>query len=211
MPTTLRLLGNAKDKKILDMGCGTGLYARILQQKGAKVCGLDISDEMLGIAKKEVPNVTFVRGTAEKLPYKDNQFDIVLAALMMEYLSSWDKVLKEVRRVLKPKGIFVFSTGNPVMNAGVSIIHKGKKIRDVQNYFKEGLHVSKWVVDDKEVPMKWHHKTYGTIIKALVKHKFMIIDYEDAKPLPQSKKYFLEAYEKCMHKPLFCTWKVQKI
>ena len=209
MPTTLKLLGNVRGKTILDMGCGTGLYTRILKRRGATVYGLDISEGMLAIARREVPGVEFVYGTAEKLPYKNKSFDIVLAALMMEYFSCWDKVLEEVRRVLKPKGIFVFSTGNPVMNASVRIMHRGKKIRDVQHYFKEGLHVSPWDVDGKEIPMKWHHKTYGTIVKNIVKHGFMILDYEDAKPLPQSKKYFPEHYAKCINKPIFCTWKIQ--
>lgn len=210
MPTTLKLLGKVKGKTILDMGCGTGLYTRILKRRGAKVCGIDISEGMLTIARREVPGVEFVHGTAEKLPYKNKSFDIVLAALMMEYFSSWDKVLEEVRRVLKPKGVFVFSTGNPVMNASVRVKYKGKKFRDIKNYFQEGLHISYWDVDGKLIPMKGHHKTYSTIIKSLVSNGFMILDYEDAKPLPQSKKYFPEHYAKCINKPIFCTWKVQK-
>ena len=210
MPTTLKLLGNVKGKKILDMGCGTGLYARILKQRGAHVYGIDISEGMLAIARREVPGVVFVQGNAEKLPYNNKSFDIVLAALMLEYFPSWENVFKEVRRVLKPRGIFIFSMGNPVMNASVRIMHHGKKIRDVQRYFHEGLHISQWDVDDKKVPMKWHHKTYSTVIKNIVKHQFTILDYEDAKPLPQSKKYFPEHYEKCVNKPIFCTWKVQK-
>src|SRR3989344_784788 len=100
MPTTLKMLGKVRGKRILDLGCGTGLYARILLQKGAKVKGIDVSDEMLRIAQQEVPSVEFTQGSAERLPYKKNEFDIVLAALMMEYLPSWNRVLKEVHRVL---------------------------------------------------------------------------------------------------------------
>ena len=50
MPATLELLGNIKGKKILDFGCGTGIYAKILTKKNAKVKGFDISPKMLEIA-----------------------------------------------------------------------------------------------------------------------------------------------------------------
>jgi len=57
MPATLELLGNVKGKKILDFGCGTGIYAKILTKKRAKVKGFDISREMIKIAKQENPNL----------------------------------------------------------------------------------------------------------------------------------------------------------
>src|SRR3989344_7974500 len=69
MPTTLKLLGNVKGKKILDLGCGTGIYAKILTRKGAKVKGIDISKEEIKIARRENPKVEFKLGNSEKLPY----------------------------------------------------------------------------------------------------------------------------------------------
>jgi ubiquinone/menaquinone biosynthesis C-methylase UbiE len=210
MPTTLKMLGNVRGKKILDIGCGTGLYARILKKKGANVKGIDISERMVEIARKEVPNIEFKIGTAEKLPYKSKEFDIVLAALMTEYLSSWNKMLKEVKRVLKPHGLFIFSTGNPVINAQHKLYYKGRKFREIKDYFRERLKISCWDKDGKSVKMIWHHKTYGTIVKYIVKNGFELIDYEDAKPIKTAKKYFPEYYKKTMNMPYFCTWKVRK-
>lgn len=62
MPTTLKLLGNVKGKMILDLGCGSGIYARILTEKGAKVRGIDISSKLLEIAKKEAPKARIYEG-----------------------------------------------------------------------------------------------------------------------------------------------------
>ena len=213
MPTTLKMLGKVRGKRILDLGCGTGLYARILLQKGAKVKGIDVSDEMLRIAQQEVPSVEFTQGSAERLPYKKNEFDIVLAALMMEYLPSWNRVLKEVHRVLKPGGIFVFSTGNPVANSLKRIRYMGRKFHKIEGYFQEGRRVkriSHWKLKNKTVKLKWYHKTYGTVIKELRKHNFEIIGYEDAKPSVKAKRIFPKEYKKRIGMPFFCTWKVRK-
>ena len=132
MPTTLKMLGSVKGKKILDIGCGRGLYARIPKRRGAHIKGVDISEGMLKIARAEVPGVTFVRGTAGKLPFPSGSFGVVLAALMLEYLPSHDKVLNEIKRVLKRNGTFVFSIGNPVIETQRKIVYKGRKFRDVR-------------------------------------------------------------------------------
>jgi len=203
IPTTLKLLGNIKNKKILDLGCGPGLYARILAKKGAKVKAMDISEKEIEIARKNNPEIEFEVGNAEELPYKNSEFDIVLAALVIEHFDKWDKVLNEVRRVLKKKGIFVFSIGNPVSNC----VHIRKRAKLKREYFKEIENTSKWW---NGVKMKWYHKTYGTIIRLLVKNGFELIDYEDCKPLKKAKKLFPEEYNVAISLPYFCAWKLRK-
>ena len=125
MPAALKLLGNVKGKKILDFGCGTGIYAKLLTKKGAKVKGFDISKEMLEIAKRENPKLDLRIGSGYKFPFKE-KFDIVLSSLVVHYLDDWNKMFKEVRKVLKKGGYFVFSTGNPVAET-VKKINVGKK------------------------------------------------------------------------------------
>src|SRR3990167_6368968 len=71
MPATLELLGNVKHKKILDFGCGTGIYAKLLTKKGAIVKGFDISEEMLKIAKQENPKLDLIMGSGYKIPFKE--------------------------------------------------------------------------------------------------------------------------------------------
>jgi len=207
MPTTLKLLGNIRGKKILDLGCGTGIYAKILTKKGAKVKGIDISKEMIKIAQKENPEIEFKVGNAEKLPYKSKEFDIVLSALVLEYFKDWNKVLKEINRVLEKDGLLIFSIGNPVSSSIKRIKFKGKKFRLVKAYFKENLRVSKWW---DGVYMRWYHKPYGTIVKLLIKHGFGLVDYEDAKPLEKAKKLFPSDYDDTINNPYFCTWKWRK-
>jgi SAM-dependent methyltransferase len=209
MPSTLSLIGNIKGKKILDMGCGTGIYAKLLTEKGAIVKGFDISKEMLEIAKIENPNLDLKLGSAYQIPFKE-KFDIVLASLVVHYLKDWDKMFDEIKRVLNPGGIFIFSTGNPVAEARKKIKIGKKKISVLGNYFNEGKIYGTWK-DDKgrKMRMSSYHKTYETIIKTIIKNKFEIIDYKDCFPIEKAKKLFPDDYKEYSKKPFFCVWKIK--
>ncbi|MAG07202.1 hypothetical protein CMI46_00090 [Candidatus Pacearchaeota archaeon] len=211
MPTTLKLLGNVKGKKILDLGCGPGRYAKILTGRGTKVIGIDNSKTSIELAKKEAPKVEFLLGDIEKLPFKSNQFDIVVSAMVITHLKSWDKVLKEVKRVLKKKGIFVFSMHNPIKVVGKKKISGGKKFLVIEDYFNERPLVDFWGIGKKKYKVVHYHKTYGTVVKTLVNAGFNIIDYEDCKPLPKAKKLYPKQYESTINFPHFCAWKVNKL
>jgi ubiquinone/menaquinone biosynthesis C-methylase UbiE len=210
MPTTLNLLGNVRGKKVLDLGCGPGIYAGILIKKGASVKGIDNSETLIKIAKKEAPEAEFTLGSAEKLPFKNSEFDIVLAALVLGHLDDWNKALKEVRRVLKKGGTFVFSNYNPVIESTVKEKWLFRKFRVIKNYFDEKWKYQWWGESTKGARAGHHHKTYGTIVKLLVKHGFEIIAYGDAKPLISAKKSYPYEYEKTLNAPHFCTWKAKK-
>lgn len=210
MPTMLKMLGNVKGRKVLDLGCGPGIYAKILSDRGAKVKGIDNSDELVKIAKEEAPKAEIVVGDAEKLPYKNGEFDIVMSALVLGHFKSWDKISKEVKRVLKKRGLFIFSGYNPVADSFVDKKWFLKEFRIVANYFKEDWKKGMWIESNEKVGIVHHHKTYGTIVRLLVKHGFEIVDYEDCRPTEESKKMYPERHKKYMNMPYFCVWKVKK-
>ena len=221
MPATLKLLRNVKGKRILDMGCGSGIYAKLLTKKGAKVKGFDISKEMIKIAKKENSKLDLRVGSGYKIPFNE-KFDIVLSSLVMHYFKDWNKVFKQVKKVLKKDGIFVFSTGNPIMECRElikeknqkrkllgTIKTKGKKINVFGNYFKERKINEDWVIDGKRIKFSYYHITYETIIKTIIKNGFEIIDYKDAYPIAKAKKLLPKDYAACSKLPFFTIWKVR--
>ncbi|MCA9485413.1 MAG: class I SAM-dependent methyltransferase, partial [Nanoarchaeota archaeon] len=128
MPAMLKALGNVKDKKILDWGCGSGIYAKILSEKGAKIKGFDISKEMLKIARESNPRLDLRIGSGLNIPF-DEKFDIVFSSLALNYLKDWDRAFKEISRVLKKGGYFLFSIGNPIIDSSESIVNEGKKVK----------------------------------------------------------------------------------
>jgi Methylase involved in ubiquinone/menaquinone biosynthesis len=182
LPSLLKLLGDVKGKKILDIGCGPGLYASLLTQKGAVVHGIDISSELIGIAKKEAPTAELIIGDATRLPYKNLEFDIIIALHVLYYLKSWDQVLKEIHAVLKKGGIFIFFISNPFAHKFKRQKWFFKRFRVIKGYFDEGEKYTRMGLKNKKVKMVQYHKTFATIIKLSIKYGFEIIDYEDFNP-----------------------------
>jgi len=91
--------------RILDVATGTGDLANSMSKiPGAKVTALDLSPEMLAIARKKYPEITFIEGYAEKLPFKDASFDIVSAGFGVRNFEDLGKGMREFHRILKPGG-----------------------------------------------------------------------------------------------------------
>lgn len=117
-----RFFQEAKGKKVLDIGSGTGRTLGDLEKAGAKVVAADISEEMLKIAKKKFSKIETVVADIENLPFKENSFDMVTAFFVIVHLKTLKEAFKEVYRVLKPGGSFILSNINqkkaPVLKAG---------------------------------------------------------------------------------------------
>lgn len=94
--------------KVLDLCCGSGQATGVLVQHYQDVTGLDASPLSLLRARQNVPQAQYVEAFAEKMPFPDNQFDLVhtSAALHEMEPSQLRQILKEVYRVLKPGGVF---------------------------------------------------------------------------------------------------------
>ncbi|MBT7902783.1 class I SAM-dependent methyltransferase [Candidatus Woesearchaeota archaeon] len=209
-PFLLKLVGDVKNKNVLDLGCGPGIHAKILTKKGAKVIGIDNSKESIKLAKTESPKSTFIVGDIEKLQFKSREFDVVFSAMVLGHFKNWTKILNEVNRVLKKDGIFVFSIYNPFKEVLTKVAWEGKEFRIVKNYFDERLIYSEWKNEKKSFTVSHHHKTYATIIKFIMKHGFELVDYEDCKPPKSAEQKYLNKYGETMDLPNFCVWKLKK-
>jgi SAM-dependent methyltransferase len=100
------------DARVLDVGCGSGWATRLLAGFAIKgrVTGIDISDEMIRLARdssRTVPNVDFETASAEQLPFSDHEFMHAFSMESLYYYSNISKALGEIFRVLKTGGLFV--------------------------------------------------------------------------------------------------------
>ena len=96
---------------LLDVGCGTGFLIDMLAgERAARYCGVDLSDEMIRVAKgKAIPGAAFIAGSAHRLPYPDGSFDIVTCSQSFHHYPYPEKAMWEALRVLKPGGLYILS------------------------------------------------------------------------------------------------------
>lgn len=108
------LVKDTQPETVLDIATGTGDLAIALTETNAKkIIGLDISQGMMDIGKKKVKErnldntIEFVLGDSENLPFEDNSIDAITVAFGIRNFETLEKGLSEIKRVLKPKGVFV--------------------------------------------------------------------------------------------------------
>jgi ubiquinone/menaquinone biosynthesis C-methylase UbiE len=107
-------------RRILDVGCGTGALAVAAAGRWPSllVDGVDASDGMLAIARRELDErpplvrdrVAYTRADADRLPFDDGTFDVVVSAFVLQLVPSRPRALREMRRVLRPGGRLAFVT-----------------------------------------------------------------------------------------------------
>jgi ubiquinone/menaquinone biosynthesis C-methylase UbiE len=104
--------------RVLDLACGTGRIAVPLAARGFDVHGLDISERVLEVARRDAPGLDFRQGDMRELPWEDGSFDAVLnlwtAFGYFESQAEDERVLAEIARVLRPGGTLVLDTANQV-------------------------------------------------------------------------------------------------
>lgn len=120
----IKFLKPLKDKKILDLGCGLGDASIFFAKKGARVCSIDISSEMINVTKKLATlhkvgrHVNAKVMLAEKLDFPDSYFDYIYGNGVLHHVDI-NKSIKEVSRILKPNGRAFFIEplpNNPAIN-----------------------------------------------------------------------------------------------
>lgn len=105
--------------QVFDLCCGMGRHSLSLAEKGYEVTGMDLSDVLLDEAKKEdgAEKIRWVQGDMRELPFEDEAFDAVVNLFTsfgyFKEDSEHVRVLKEIRRVLRPGGRFIIDFMNP--------------------------------------------------------------------------------------------------
>lgn len=221
VPCMVKAVGDVQDKRLLDVGCGAGVHLKKYLKKGARCFGVDQSKTMIELAKKNCPQVEFKVASIDKLPYKDSSFDIVTASLCIDYIDDLRKVFKEISRVLKKGGKFLYSNESPISSAreryededfkivgiGKFVDKKTGKLISLGSAWKEGVHEWDMLPGMK---MKTYHKTFRTQLLALRDSGFELVDLIDCKPTEGFKKHDPRSYGIYSKFPLFSIYVSEK-
>jgi ubiquinone/menaquinone biosynthesis C-methylase UbiE len=107
--------------KVLEIGCGTGYFTREIAKTGASITAIDISPDLLEIARKDVAsaNVVFAIANAYALDFENGSFDSVIGSSVLHHLEV-EKAIVEFYKVLKPGGLLSFTEPN-MMNPQIAL------------------------------------------------------------------------------------------
>ena len=109
---------------VLDVACGPGYVSAAVKRLGAIPTGIDFSKKMIAIAKTMVPDISFLQGDAQEVPFRDATFDRVLVNFGLLHVSQPEMACVEACRVLKPGGRFGFSVwAGPDKNPGAKMVN----------------------------------------------------------------------------------------
>jgi SAM-dependent methyltransferase len=100
-------------QRVLDIGCGTGTFLRLVAKRGARAFGLDASDALVDLARRRVPSADVDVGEMEALPYEDDTFDLVTGFNSFFFANDFVAALREARRVAKRGAPVVIQVWGP--------------------------------------------------------------------------------------------------
>ncbi len=166
----LRLLGDVRGLRILEVGCGGGQCSIAFARQGAISAGVDLSDAQLDFARKLALDhgveVHFQQGSAEDLSaYASNAWDVVFSAYAFQYVEQIEKALHECARVLAPGGRLVISLDHPFRDCFFDEADDDMTIYTSRSYFDAApMH---WTFGTTGVPMVSYHRTIAQWVAAL--------------------------------------------
>ena len=137
-------------KSVLDLGCGEGYGSYILSKSAAHVIGLDIDEKTVKHASSKYikDNLEFIQGSVLKVPIKDKLFDVIVCFELLEHIEDHNKLLSEIKRLLKDDGFLLISTPN-------------KKIYSDERNYKNLFHKKELYFDEfKELLRKYFRYTH---------------------------------------------------
>jgi SAM-dependent methyltransferase len=103
----VRLSGLPAGARVVDLGCGSGVFTNLLRRRGYQCVGVDLSPNLIAIARANFSGIEFRTGDIERLPFPDGSFDGVLLSGVLHHLPERSRCAAEVFRILRPGGKFV--------------------------------------------------------------------------------------------------------
>jgi SAM-dependent methyltransferase len=203
-PAVLALLPPVAGKRVLDAGCGPGAYAEWLVDHGAGVVGIDVSPRMLDLARRRLgAKALFLPADLGRpLDFSAAAFDLVLSALVLDYVADWAGVMGEFFRVLRQPGHFVFSVGHPFDEFFDH--HPGG------NYFDVELVDYEWRGFGPAVRVPYYRRPLGAMLNALLGAGFVLERLVEPQPVPQFQEHDPADYAKLMRQPGFICFRARK-
>lgn len=199
--TFFQILGSIEGKTVLDLACGSGFYSRLLKEQGAaKVIGVDISEEMINVAREKeeknpVGNEYRVFDIAKMPPI--GTFELVTAAYLLNYAQNKEilvQMLRNIRHNLADKGRFVTITTHPDFS-----IHKSNSTKYGFTVFKQealpnGYYCEAEFLTDSPFTINYFQLNQSVYESAAIEAGFKNFSWHHMEVPPQAIKEYGEDY-----------------
>lgn len=205
-PAVQSLLPDVAGLRVLDAGCGPGLYTEWLLEQGASVVAFDVTPAMVRLTQERVGEHAKVFRADIMQPFdfaKDNSFDLVICPLVLDYVEDWLPVFQEFYRVLKPNGILVFSSGHP---ASDFFLYYPDNC-----YFEVEPTVMQWSGFGEPKPtIKSYRRPLSAILNPLVQSGLSLDHLLEPTPTEHFKNQDPETYAELLRRPGFICIRAKK-
>ncbi len=204
-PAMLALLPDVAGKRVLDAGCGPGVYAEWLVDHGAEVVGIDVSRRMIELARERVgQRAEFIQANLEEPVdfLADASFDLVLSALSVDYVRDLGRLFGECHRVLRDGGHFVFSKEHPFSDFTQ---------RHLTHYFETEIIGCTWRGFGKPVEVRSYRRPLAALLNAVADAGFTIERVVEPRPTEEFKAADPDDYVKLVEWPGFLCFRLLKL
>ncbi|KEK23844.1 class I SAM-dependent DNA methyltransferase [Bacillus gaemokensis] len=209
-PALLQLIGDVKEKDILDLGCGDAKFGvELLEKDCHSYTGIEGSHLMYTEALKQLENkngsVHFIN--LKDYTYPSSHFDLVTSRLALHYIEHIDIIFQSVYQTLKTSGTFTFSVQHPLITSSFKSLQASEKRTSwlIDDYFKTGKRLEPWI--NQEVIK--YHRTIEQYFNLLQQAGFTITDLREA--TPKREHFQSEAeYTRRLRIPLFLLFSCKK-
>ena len=200
--------------KVLDMGCGPGVYAQYFIEQGAVVTAVDASSDMVALTASRVRQCkensgvqgcldrAYVQDLSEGLPDEpDDGYDLIVSPLTVHYVCNWMSLFSEVSRVLKSGGTFVFSTHHPMVDFQDSVSG---------NYFDTEYLTQTWTTTGVPVEVSFYRRPLTDLFGALHYAGLQVLTFKEGEPSPLMEARCADTYQKLKSEPAFIFLQCEK-
>jgi SAM-dependent methyltransferase len=194
-------------RKALDVGCGEGRFCRMLKQHGVDVTGtdatgiavtgIDPTPGLLEAARAHDPNGTYLGAAAERLPFGDNAFDLVVSYLSLIDIPDIQAAIPEMARVLAPNGALLIANLNSFNTACIDTGwisgSDGRRLYyPIDNYLEER---STWI-EYRGIRIRNYHRPMSTYMRALLDAGLRLSYFDEPSPSADTRPAKAASYRR---------------
>jgi SAM-dependent methyltransferase len=167
-------------RNVLDVGCGEGRFCRMLKSRNVDAIGVDPTPALIAVAQARDPRGTYVKGTAERLPFRDATFDLVVSYLSLIDIPDVDAAVPEMARVLSPGGALLIANLNGFTTAcadeGWVKDRFGRRLHyPIDNYLRER---AMWI-EYRGIRVLNYHRPLSTYLHALLGAGLVLTHFDE--------------------------------